>query len=92
MTFYDKRAGRAQRYDVSDQETITAIQAMLAAAGRPELPQKISRALTLCLARKEKEGFEFVWLTNADFGRQKGTSEAELHAAYARLAAKFRDA
>jgi hypothetical protein len=92
MTFYDKRAGREQRYVVSDKETIRAIQAMIAAEGKPELPQKISRALTLCLARKEKEGFEFVWLANADFGRKKGASEAELQAAYARLAAKFRNA
>src|SRR5262245_38286594 len=65
MPFYEKRAGRAQRDEVSDQETITAIQAMIAAAGRPALPQKLSRALTLCLARKEKEDFALVWRANA---------------------------
>src|SRR5262245_35370066 len=65
MPFYEKRAGRAQRDEVSDQETITAIQAMIAAAGRPALPQKLSRALTPCLARKEKEDFALVWRANA---------------------------
>jgi hypothetical protein len=89
VTFSATRAGREQKYVVANQETIAAIQALLAATDRAEFPQKLSRALTLCLAHKEKEGFEFVWRANADFGRTKGASEAELHAAYSRLATKF---
>jgi hypothetical protein len=91
MVFYDKRAGIERGYAVSDEETITAIQDMIAANGKPELPQKISRALALCLARQEKEGFEFVWRANAEFGRKKGASEEQLKAAYSRLATKFRN-
>ena len=62
---------------------------MVEAEGKPELPQKIARALAVCSATGEREGWEFAWAANEAFGRTRGATQEQLSAARRVLIEKY---
>jgi hypothetical protein len=89
MIFYDKRQGSETGYAVNDPEAIAALREMREANGKPARPQKIAWALAVCIAKREREGWDLAWAANEEFGKTRGATAEQLFAARQVLIEKY---